>query len=390
MVRSRLARAGRRFDPLILRSRSKPDIAPGHIEKNESLITDLKPAGHLISYTTEGLLDEEVMLPSAVTPDDPRKQVRWFDIVGLGEPSVLVKIAESLSMHRLAIEDVAHTNQRPKVEEYGDAVFIVMHLVHLVDDQLSFEQLSVWLCGQTVVTFQERPGDPFEPVRERIRRSSGRLRQRGADYLLYALLDVVVDSYFPILEHYGDRIAQLEDDIIDGSVPNAIEQLHEIRRDLLAMRRMVQPMRTALMDIQQGALTAITDETRLFLRDAADHGTQLMDAIDSYRDLAAGATDTHLSLVGQRTNEIMRVLTIFAAVFIPLGFIAGVFGMNFDQTSPYNMPELRWRFGYPTALLLMLFVALGLVFLFWRRGWIGGNKPSQRAGRKDPPEWDTK
>jgi magnesium transporter len=390
MVRSRLARVRRHIDPLILRTRSRPEIAPGHIEKNESLITDCKPAGHLISYTVDGLLDEDIVLPTAVTPDDPRAQVRWFDIVGLGEPLVLVQVAESLSMHRLAIEDVAHTNQRPKVEEYGDAVFIVMHLVHLVNDVLSFEQLSIWLNGQTVVTFQEKPGDPFESVRERIRRSSGRLRHRGADYLLYALLDVIVDSYFPILEYYGDRIAQLEDDIIDGSVPNAIEQLHEIRRDLLAMRRMVQPMQTALTDIQQGALSAITDETRLFLRDAADHGSQLVDAIDSYRDLAAGATDTHLSLVGQRTNEIMRVLTIFAAVFIPLGFIAGLFGMNFDTSSPYNMPELNWRIGYLYALSLMLFVALGLVFLFWRRGWIGGNSPRRRGDHRDPPKWDSK
>jgi magnesium transporter len=223
-----------------------------------------------------------------------------------------------------------------------------------------------------LLSFQERAGDCFDPVRKRIREGRGRMRHSGPDYLAYALLDAVVDSYFPVLQDCGDRLDVLEDKMFLRPDPHTAGHIHLVRRDLLAVRRAVWPLRECISSLTHDPDELVSDETRLYLRDCYDHSVQIIDLLESYRDLAGGLMDTYLSLVSQRMNEIMKVLTIYAAIFIPLTFVAGIWGMNFDTgASGWNMPELGWAFGYPAAIALMVTLAVGQLFWFRRKGWIG-------------------
>jgi magnesium transporter len=242
----------------------------------------------------------------------------------------------------------------------------------------------MFLNDRILLTFQERPGDCFDLVRDRIRKRRGQIRNRGADYLTYALLDAVIDGYFPVLEACGERLETLETSVIAEPSRDQVVQVHDMKRDLLSLRRAVWPQREMVNALTRDSTAFVSDQTQVYLRDCYDHTVQLMDMVETYREIASGLLDIYLSSVGTKMNEIMKVLTIIATIFIPLSFIAGLYGMNFDpKASPWNMPELAWYWGYPVALALMLAVALGLLVYFRRKGWIGGRaKDSARHKRR--------
>ncbi len=273
-------------------------------------------------------------------------------------------------LHRLALEDVLNTHQRPKAEEFDDHIFFVTRMFR-PDTAARTEQLSIFLGKDFVLSFQEEHGDCLEPVRERIRKGRGRVRDKRADYLCYVLLDAVVDDYFPVLERYGEKLEALEDEVITRSEPEQIGQLHDLKRELLTVRRSVWPHREMINAVIRDANPLIAEETQLYLRDVYDHTIQLMDIVETYREIASGLVDVYVSSVSAKLNEIMKVLTIISTIFIPLGFIASLYGMNFDRTSAWNMPELGWRFGYAFALLLMGGTVAGLLVYFRRKGWLG-------------------
>jgi magnesium transporter len=229
-----------------------------------------------------------------------------------------------------------------------------------------------------VLTFQERPGDCFDPVRDRLRKNKGRIRQLGSDYLGYALVDAAIDSYFPILETLGEEIEALEDEVVAAPKPILVDQLHRIRRELLVLRRAVWPTREMLNTLIRDKLPQIKDTTQPYLRDCYDHTIQLMDIVETYREICSSLLDVYLSSLSTRLNEVMKILTIIATIFIPLGFVASLYGMNFDRASPFNMPELGWRYGYPFALAVMVAIVASLLWFFRRRGWIGSDDGNDR------------
>lgn len=299
--------------------------------------------------------------------------VLWVNVDGVEHIDTVRDLGAVFGLHRLALEDVVNVPQRAKVEDYGEYLFIVAHMARIGEGlSLNLEQIGIFLGPDFVLTFQERAGDPLDPVRDRIRSKVGRIRSAGADYLAYAVLDAVVDHYFPVLERLGECIDEVEDQILGTSDRNLMARLYSIKRELTALRRAIWPARDALNTLLRDPHPVIDPETQVYLRDCYDHVVQSIDLVESYRDLTSSLTDLYLSTLGNRTNEIMKVLTIFSAIFIPLTFIAGVYGMNFDYgASPLNMPELHWAWGYPFALLLMVVVALLMLFFFRRRGWLG-------------------
>lgn len=290
----------------------------------------------------------------------------WLNLDGLHQTELLDGLGQDFAIHALTLEDVLNTNQRPKLEIFDRYLFVVLRMVTLDADQhLQTEQISLILAAHCLLSFQEHPGDVFEPVRQRLRSGAGRLRQTGSDYLAYALIDALVDNYFAVLEVLGEKLENLEDEVITDPSPASLQRIHAVKRDLIYLRKQVWPMRELMNGLLKGDSALIEAETRVFLRDVYDHTIQIMDTIESYRDLAAGILDLYLSGSSQRLNEIMKVLTMIATVFIPLTFVAGIYGMNFSY-----MPELEWRWGYFGILGLMLFIALLLLLFFKRKRWL--------------------
>lgn len=326
---------------------------------------------HALAYGPDGLEERDPCSIEELERLCGAAPVLWVDIVGLGDVGLIEQVGRLFGLHPLSLEDAVSVHQRPKTENYDDHVFVVMRMPPAGKGTGS-EQVSLFVGQGFLLTFQERPGDCLEPVRDRLRRGKGRIRQQGADYLAYGLIDAVIDGYFPVLERLGDQVEALEDAVIARPEPDQADRLHQVRRELLTLRRSVWPTRELVNDIIRDESPLIGDTARLYLRDCYDHTIQLMDMVEAYREITASLLDVYLSSLSARMNEIMKVLTIIATIFIPLSFLAGVWGMNFDPgASPWNMPELKWAFGYPAALLVMAAVGFGLVFWFWRRGWIG-------------------
>ena len=295
--------------------------------------------------------------------------VVWIDVVGLGTVDVLTGLADKLGLHRLALEDVLNIPQRPKIDEYGDHHFIVARMP-MVDRHLQTEQISMFLGERYVVTCQERPGDCFDSIRARIRSGRPRIRGSGPDYLVYALLDAITDAYFPLLEEVAGRMDALEESILRKPKQHHIEGLYSLKRELVTLRRYLAPLRDLNSTLLRPDNPILSEETQLFMRDCYDHSTHALALVESYRDIASGLMELYLSVVSHRMNEVMKVLTIIATVFIPLSFIAGLYGMNFDSgVSRWNMPELGWKYGYPAALGFMGACALGMLTYFWKKGW---------------------
>jgi magnesium transporter len=349
------------------RRRSKPGDAPGLIlvDPNAS-----PTRIHVIGIGGEPITEvdlHDVHELHSILRSNPKV---WIDVVGLGSQATLQSIANILGLHPLAMEDVVNVHQRAKCEDYDDTVFVIARMVD-GDDPTVTEQISMFLKGNVLVSFQERPGDCWEPLRQRIRQKKGRIHEENLDYLLYSMLDAVIDSYFPVIEAVVEQVDALEMQISDHFDHDQMHSIHELRSNLLSLRRSIRPHREMINELVRDSISGIRPETRIHLRDCYDHVIQVIDTVDTYREVTSDLRDFYLSSVSNSMNEIMKVLTIISTIFIPLSFIAGVYGMNFDyDASPWNMPETKWKFGYQFSLLLMALVAGGLLIYFRRRRWI--------------------
>ncbi|QQR88984.1 MAG: magnesium/cobalt transporter CorA [Myxococcales bacterium] len=299
-------------------------------------------------------------------------QVVWLNIVGLQNVELIQHLGKLFNLHPLALEDVVSLGQRPKLDQYEGSAFMVMHAPE-PSGELEFEQYSMFVGENFVITIQERPGDCLEPVRDRLRRSGGHIRKRPSDYLAYAIFDTIVDHYFPMVEGYLEKVDKLENDVIANDAVINIEELHRIRHLLLNLRLILWPTRDVAGSVAGKEQPIFSAETRLFFRDTHDHTLQLGDMVDACRSSASELMDLYLSKVNARMGEVMKVLTLIATIFMPLSFIAGLYGMNFDRQYPGNMPELGFRYGYFAVLTLMGTIAFAFVFYFWKKGWIGRN-----------------
>jgi magnesium transporter len=297
--------------------------------------------------------------------------VIWLDCTGLANIQLIEEIGRIFNLHPLALEDVVNTGQRPKVDFFEDHAFVV---VRMIDDVTAhrYEQIAVFFGKNFVVTFQEREGDPFDPVRKRIESSMpNRLRARGADYLAYALIDAIVDSYFPPIEATGEMVDSIEDEMLYTPHKHQMRQLHELRRDANVLKGVLWPMRDALATMIRNDVPFVKAETKVFLNDTLDHSLRLIELVENQRDMLTGLIEMHLSLSQARTNDVISYLTIVSVIFMPLTFLVGIWGMNFDpESSPWNMPELKAYYGYPASLLFMLAVAVGLIVFFKRKKWL--------------------
>jgi magnesium transporter len=300
---------------------------------------------------------------------DVRQGVQWIDVAGLQDTAVLQQLGTIFNIHPLTLEDIVHTHQRPKVESFGDRFVVVMRMA---DEQIppTLEQVSFVLCGRTLITFQEKPGDSFDAVRRRISNSLGKFRDLGPDYLLYCLIDASLDAFFPTLEAYGRLLEDLEDNLTTTPSHLLNTQIRNLKRELSTVRKISYAHREVMQHMAQGQGTQISDHTRVFFRDCVDHATQILEVTESFREVVTDLRDLSATLLSQRTNDVMRVLTIISTIFMPMSFIAGVYGMNFNTASIWNMPELNWKFGYFFSLSLMGLMASGMLLFFWGKGWL--------------------
>lgn len=347
-----------------------PGSMPGtlNIESNSS-----PPVIVLIDYDEAKAIRQEVATPEDCIPFLDSESVSWVDVKGLGSEDILRRLGQVFSLHPLVLEDIVNVPQRPKIEEYDEQLLIIARMVTMKPSGSGFisEQVSLVLGRHYLLTVQEEPEyDCFGPIRERIRTSKGTIRKQGPDYLAYALLDAIIDGFFPVLEEYGEKIEELEDEVVSNPSRQTLEKIHAVKRELLGLRRAIWPQRDAINTLIRDGSDLISHDVHIYLRDCYDHAIQVLDMVETYRELAASLMDVYLSSVSNKMNEIMKLLTVISSIFIPLTFIAGVYGMNFDPSkSPYNMPELDWYWGYPACWAVMLATALGLVYFFWRRGW---------------------
>lgn len=293
--------------------------------------------------------------------------VTWINVEGVHQAEVIANLGQAFAIHPLVLEDIMHTSQRPKLEDYGEYLFLVLRMIWLDGGkgEVRTEQVSLVVGSGFVLSFQESRGEAFAPVLERLRNNKGRLRQRGADYLAYTLVDAIVDNYFVVLEGLGEDIEAIEVKVLAGPAPEHVRTMHLLKRQLLVLRRAVWPLREVLGTLERGGSSLIAEGTEKYLRDLYDHTIEVIDTVEAFRDMVTGLLDLYLSSMSNRLNEVMKVLTIIATIFMPLTFIAGIYGMNFRY-----MPELEWRWGYPGVWLVIALVCTVMVFYFKRKRWI--------------------
>ncbi|MFC1764671.1 magnesium/cobalt transporter CorA [Planctomycetota bacterium] len=293
--------------------------------------------------------------------------VSWINIDGLHNESVIEKIGKHYDLHPLIQEDIVSTAQRPKLEDFDTYLYVVLRMLHYDDakDAARSEQVSLILGQNFVISFQESIGDVFDPIRDRIRNAKGRIRKMGADYLVYALLDAIVDNYFVILEHIGEQVETLEEELVTDPTQATLGQIYQLKREMIYLRKGVWPLREMIGNLERSESSLFVATTTPYLRDVYDHTIQVIDTVESYRDMVSGMLDTHLSSLSNRMNNVMKVLTIIATIFIPLTFVAGIYGMNFE-----NMPELKWKYGYAGVWAIMLTILIGMLVYFKRKKWL--------------------
>lgn len=334
----------------------------------------------LIDYNREKASRKILRSPEEAASYLDTESISWIDLQGLGNEDTLNRLGSVFHLHPLVLEDVVNVPQRPKIEYYTDQLLILTRMVMLTskynedtDEAPEFEseQLSFVLGKNYLLTVQEELNqDCLDPVRHRIRQNQGLIRGAGPDYLAYALLDAVIDAYFPVLEEYGEYIESLEDEVIFNPTRQTVQKIYRIRRALMSLRRSIWPQRSALSQLVRDGGDLIHPDVRIYLQDCYDHVVQVLDVLETYRELTANLMDVYLSSVSNRMNEVMKTLTVISAIFIPLTFIAGIYGMNFNpEVSPWNMPELQYYWGYPLCWGLMIAIALSLTYYFWRKGW---------------------
>jgi len=372
-------RRKRRIHPRV-RRRTPPGAVPGSVVADPQAP---RPVIHALAYGPDDFVEQDIQHPGQLRGLLGRWPVIWVCVEGLGDTATVAEIGEIFGLHALALEDVVNTHQRAKVDDYGDYLFLAARMVGL-GERLETEQIGIFVGQNFVVSFEERPPSTlFDPIRERIRGSHGRVRQSGPDYLAYCLLDAIVDGYFPVLDEYAERLEVLDEQVAEGNTRQTMGRIHDMRVDLLMLRRAVWPHREMINALIRDAHRLLSHETRLHLRDCLDHLVAIVELTETYREMGSDLREYSLSMVSTRLNEIMKVLTMIATTFMPLSFIAGVYGMNFNTARPGNMPELNWAFGYFFALGLMATVAAGMLLHFWRRGWL--SSPLDRTNAENRP-----
>lgn len=366
---------------LLYKARDKAGLAPGTLQAPKGA---LAPTITVFAYDVDNIEEARVYSVEEIKAYRAKWPTLWVNVDGLGDPKLISDLGEMFDLHALALEDVLHIPQRAKVEEYDHHIFTTMRMVKKVGDVIDLEQISMFWGKGFVVTFQEDVGDVFDGVRDRLRKGGKRIRMAHADYMAYALIDAVIDAYFPILEQYGDALDEMEEDILDNPTRDSMAHIHKAKRELNALRLCVWPMREALNRMTSPAATKlIRKETTFFLRDCQDHVVQILDILENYRERVSSLSDLYLSSISNRMNEVMKVLTIISTIFMPLTFIVGIYGMNFNtEVSHWNMPELNHPYGYPITLGVMAFVTMLMLIFFRWLGWLGGN--DEELG-EDPP-----
>lgn len=348
-----------------------PGTPPGTLI-GEPLAAGEQIAIHLIDYTPQEFSELDLGDARECRPYLEKESITWIHVQGIAHTETVRELGNLFGLHPLALEDVVNTGQRPKADSYEEQLFVVMNLPTVTEsNEVQTEQVSLFLGENFIISFHRGEQHPFTPVMKRLRKHSGKIRERKADYLLYALLDVIIDRGYPILEYFGEQIEALEEELLENPDKQTLGQIHHTKRELLTLRRMLWPQREVLNLLIRDELPQISEDTRVYLRDCYDHTIQIMDLIEAYREMTASMLDVYLSSISHRLNEVMKVLTVIATIFIPLTFLVGVYGMNFGNRihSPWAMPELDWYYGYPLLWLIMIAIAGGMVFYFKRRNW---------------------
>jgi magnesium transporter len=350
----------------IKRVSKKAGLPPGTLVPIGSK-SDEKAGITVIDYTAENLEERRLDAVEDCFAYKDVPSVSWINVDSVRDIDVVSKIGQHFGIHPLVLEDIVNTAQRPKVEDLGDYIFLVVKMISVDSsgDSLAAEQVSIIIGPNHVISFQEKPGDVFEALRERIRKSKGRIRRAGADYLAYALLDAIVDNYFSIVEWFSDKTDEIEDGLLADPNAEILETIYNLKREVLFVKKSVWPLREAVNSLQRGDSPLIKHETAIYFRDVYDHIIQVVDTVESLREIISAMRDTYLSSISNRMNEVMKVLTIIATIFIPITFVAGIYGMNFEF-----MPELAWPWGYFGALGLMGAIGLTMLIFFRRRGWL--------------------
>lgn len=347
------------------KSSKKAGLPPGTVVfVGERKVEEVKVT--VIDYDEEHYGEREVKDIEECFPYKDTPSITWINIDGVHQVEVIEKLGAHFVLHPLLQEDVVDTHQRPKLDEYDDHLFIVlkMFIFNEEENELEAEQVSFIVGSSFVISFQERRGDVFDQVRERLRNGKGRIRKKGSDYLAYSLIDAVVDSYYNILEEIGEHIETLQDELVSEPKQGDLQVIQHLKRDMLFLRKSIWPLREAVGGLAKSESTLIKQDVLIYLRDVYDHAIQVIDTIETFRDMLSAMLDIYLSSVSNRMNEVMKVLTVMATIFIPMTFLAGVYGMNFKY-----MPELEWRYAYLFFWIVVLVVFIGMVAWFKKKRW---------------------
>lgn len=354
------------MSPLFKKASNKVGLPPGAlVHVGEKKAEKIRIT--IMDYDRMAFEEKEVETVEECFPFKEKPSITWINVDGLHEVDIVEKLGKHFNLHPLVMEDILHTGQRPKMEDLDDYIFVVLKMFYYDDenDALRSEQISIVLGSNFVISFQEVPGDVFNSLRERIRNGKGRARRMGADYLAYALIDSIVDHYFILLEKCGERIDRMEEELAENPQPKTLQDIHNLKQEIVFLRKSVWPLREVISGLERAESPLIHDDISMYLRDVYDHTIQVIDSVETYQDILSGMLDLYLSSVSNKMNEVMKVLTIFASIFIPLTFIAGIYGMNFEF-----MPELKVRWAYPALWGVMVGVAVTLLVLFKRKRWL--------------------
>jgi len=351
---------------IIKRTGKKAGLPPGtlvHIGERKTEKTEIT----IIDYDERQFQEKKAKTVEDSFPFKDKPTVTWINLDGIHQIDIIEKIGKHFNLHPLILEDILNTEQRPKIEDFGDYIFVVLKMLYYdeKESETKTEQVSLVLGLNFVISFQEYEGDVFDAVRERIRNAKGRIRNMGADYLVYALVDAIVDNYFIIPEKIGEKIEEIEEELVKNPTPETLNIIHILKRDMLFLRRSVWPLREVINGLERSESSLIQKSTDIYFRDVYDHTIQVIDMIETYREMISGMLDIYLSSVSNKMNEVMKVLTIFAVIFIPLTFFAGIYGMNFEF-----MPELKLRWGYFGVLGIMAIIGISMLIYFKRKKWI--------------------
>ncbi len=348
-----------------------PGTSPGTLVASEGAGVE-KVTIQLMDYTDTDFTENKLATPDECQPYLDNDSVTWIHLQGQIQAATIKDIGHIFELHPLALEDVLNKGQRPKMEAYDDMLFVIMSMPTVLNGAIIIEQVSIFLGENYIISFHAGSFDPFEPLRNRLRKKSGRIRNQKADYLVYCILDLVIDQGYPVLERFGEDVEMIEETLLSSAPKkSALAEIHRIRRELLLLRRNLWPQREVLNILLRGEHAQFEQSTQIYLRDCYDHTIQILELIENYREMAASMIDIYLSSVSQRLNEIMRVLTMIATIFIPLTFIVGLYGMNFSHPdSPWAMPELHLYYGYPMVWGVMIAIVIGMLIYFKRKDWL--------------------